>query len=324
MARRDQPYLPLYVQDFMTDEKLSECSAMANGVYIRLMCLMHKSEQYGVVLLKQKDWQNSSKEDSKVLAFAKRLQRNMPYDLDDIKNGLQELLDEDVVQIEGNELRQKRMVKDAELSAARSEAGKKGGVATAKTKAIAKEFATAKTTANSEIEIEDENITDTPVEGGTGGEEPPDILRLRLEPISVLSLADCRRAFWYHPHCAASKQLVIEQVTRRMKQPPDQTSKEMEQLIGAWSEVFNQTLTARTVQSRSIGEWCSHFSNWLNTTDLNSNPQKYFDKQPNTKPNATNSAQPHKGKRPATTAVIPSERDYTRGQSGNGGAAGSN
>ena len=43
MALRDQPYLPLYVQDFLTDEKLAECSAMATGVYIRLMCIMHKS-----------------------------------------------------------------------------------------------------------------------------------------------------------------------------------------------------------------------------------------------------------------------------------------
>ena len=46
MSLRNQPYIPLYVQDFMTDERLNECSAAANGVYIRLMCLMHKSEEY--------------------------------------------------------------------------------------------------------------------------------------------------------------------------------------------------------------------------------------------------------------------------------------
>ena len=44
MALRDQPYIPLYVQDFMTDEKLSECSAESTGVYIRVMCIMHKSQ----------------------------------------------------------------------------------------------------------------------------------------------------------------------------------------------------------------------------------------------------------------------------------------
>ena len=47
MALRDQPYIPLYVQDFMTDEKLNECSAATTEVYIRLMCVMHKSEKIG-------------------------------------------------------------------------------------------------------------------------------------------------------------------------------------------------------------------------------------------------------------------------------------
>ena len=41
MARKDLPYLPLYVQDFLTDEKLMECTASATGVYIRIMCVLH-------------------------------------------------------------------------------------------------------------------------------------------------------------------------------------------------------------------------------------------------------------------------------------------
>lgn len=51
MALRDQPYLPLYVNDFLSDEKLNNCSAESTGVYIRLMCLMHKSNEYGVISL---------------------------------------------------------------------------------------------------------------------------------------------------------------------------------------------------------------------------------------------------------------------------------
>ena len=39
MALRDQPYLPLYVLDFLVDEKLAYCSAESTGVYIRLMCM---------------------------------------------------------------------------------------------------------------------------------------------------------------------------------------------------------------------------------------------------------------------------------------------
>lgn len=123
MALRDQPYLPLYVQDFLTDEKLAECSAQSTGVYIRLMCLMHKSSQYGCILLKQKDKQN----ESVILNFACKLARQMPYTVDVIAAALEELLEEEVVQINGDMLSQKRMVKDANLSNTRASArrGKK-------------------------------------------------------------------------------------------------------------------------------------------------------------------------------------------------------
>ena len=61
MALRDQPYLPLYIQDIMTDEELNECSASTHGIYIKgIICLMHKSKAYGKILLKQKYKQNKS------------------------------------------------------------------------------------------------------------------------------------------------------------------------------------------------------------------------------------------------------------------------
>lgn len=123
MSLRNQPYIPLYVQDFMTDEKLNECSAAANGVYIRLMCLMHKSEEYGTILLKQKDKQN----ESNIQNFACKLVKNMPFTVEEIFNGLKELVEENVVHIEGDKLIQKRMIKDNYISEIRSNAGSKGG-----------------------------------------------------------------------------------------------------------------------------------------------------------------------------------------------------
>jgi len=60
MALRDQPYLPLYVQDYLTDEKLNECSPATQGVYIKLLCVLHKMEEYGTILLKQKRKQKVS------------------------------------------------------------------------------------------------------------------------------------------------------------------------------------------------------------------------------------------------------------------------
>lgn len=175
MALRDQPYLPLYVQDFLTDEKLAECSAQSTGVYIRLMCLMHKSGQYGCILLKQKDKQS----DSKIQNFAVKLARQMPYTVAVIADALEELLEEGVIQIEDDTLSQKRMVKDAELSDTRSAAGKKGKKAAQKSGSgefageFADDFAKAKSQANpeNEIEYENESENDTESEGETGTEE---------------------------------------------------------------------------------------------------------------------------------------------------------
>jgi len=150
MALRNQPYLPLYVQDFMTDEKLAECSAQATGVYIRIMCLMHKSETYGKVLLKQKHKQT----DKQIKNFALMVARNLPYTSDVVLLGLEELLLEGVLQIEGDYLVQKRMVKDNDISEKRSVSGKLGGE---KTKLKTNKFAQAKVQANTEYEIEYEN-----------------------------------------------------------------------------------------------------------------------------------------------------------------------
>jgi uncharacterized phage protein (TIGR02220 family) len=153
MALRNQPYLPLYVQDFLTDEKLIECSAESTGVYIRLLCLMHKSDEYGTILLKQKYKQT----ESTCLNFAYMIAKQMPYSEDVVKRSLEELLQEGVLLLDDNKLIQKRMVKDNELSLVRSKAGSTGGkVAQAKVKANIQ----ANIQANTEYEIVNENDND--------------------------------------------------------------------------------------------------------------------------------------------------------------------
>jgi len=159
LALRGQPYIPLYVQDFMTDEKLNECSAESTGVYIRIMCVMHKSQEYGTILLKQKDKQSGSM----IRNFACKLQRQMPYQVDVIERSLAELVEEEVLTIDGDVLMQKRMVKDGKLSEIRASAGSKGGK-TAQGKSFASGYAKAKSKAKEqanteyeyEYEIEDE------------------------------------------------------------------------------------------------------------------------------------------------------------------------
>jgi len=152
MALRNQPYLPLFVDDFLTDEKLNECSALAHGVYIKLMCVMHKSQTYGKILLKQKDKQNSKQ----IINFALKLDRYLPFTTTEIEAGLSELLTEEVIYIEGDYLCQKRMVKDNKISELRAKAGSKGGIKkNKKDKDFATDFAIAKTQANHVIGNED-------------------------------------------------------------------------------------------------------------------------------------------------------------------------
>lgn len=125
MALRDQPYIPLYVMDFLSDEKLRDCSAESVGVYIMLMCVMHKSETYGTIVLKPK-YQNAGTETQ---CYAKMLRKQLPFSEDVIERALDELLDAGVLtrNPETNFLQQKRMVKDFDISTKRAEAGKQGG-----------------------------------------------------------------------------------------------------------------------------------------------------------------------------------------------------
>jgi hypothetical protein len=123
MALRNQPYIPLYIQDYLTDEKLSICSWATQGIYIKIMCILHKQNEYGQLLFKQSFKQS----ESMITNFAFMLVKYLPCQLSEMESALIELIENDVLQINGNYLQQKRMVKDNAISIARSKAGKKGG-----------------------------------------------------------------------------------------------------------------------------------------------------------------------------------------------------
>lgn len=166
MARRDMPYLPLYVQDFLTDEKLIECSAEATGVYIRLLCIMHKSQEYGKILLRQKDRQT----DQQIFNFAAKIAKSMPYEVSVISRSLEELVNEGVLTIEGNVLYQKRMVKDGELSDKRALSGRKGAESTNGKTQRGPHFAAAKSSAKLSANSENENENDNEIDIETDSE----------------------------------------------------------------------------------------------------------------------------------------------------------
>lgn len=150
MALRDQPYFPLYVQDFLTDEKLNCCSASTQGVYIKILCILHKQDEYGCILFKQKDKQT----DDKLRNFALKFAKLLPFDSNTIYDALIELVDENVLIIEGDKLYQKRMVKDGQISMSRSIAGKTGGG----NPILFKQKDKQKDKQNTENENENENI----------------------------------------------------------------------------------------------------------------------------------------------------------------------
>lgn len=157
MALRNQPYLPLYVQDFMTDEKLAECSAQTTGVYIRIMCIMHKSDEYGKILLRQTQRQSGRQEEN----FAAKLAIHLPYPYEVILSSIEELLEFGILTIENGALCQKRMIRDNKISEARSISGAKGASITNNKNQnevnFAETFASANKAANTENESEVEN-----------------------------------------------------------------------------------------------------------------------------------------------------------------------
>ena len=159
MALRDQPYLPLYVQDYLTDEKLSMCSWATQGIYIKLLCLLHKSDPYGTILLKQNDKHTQNI----ALNFAIKITKLLPIDKDTLCGALSELIEEGCLTIQNDTLFQKRMVRDNEISEIRADAGSRGGKKT-------QSFAKAKTQASTEYESEGE-IEVRNKKGGAGGNE---------------------------------------------------------------------------------------------------------------------------------------------------------
>lgn len=53
MALTDQPYFPFYVDDYLTDEKLLMCDPASEGVYNRIICHLHKSDDYGRIIINE-------------------------------------------------------------------------------------------------------------------------------------------------------------------------------------------------------------------------------------------------------------------------------
>ena len=151
--KKSQPYLPLYVQDVLTDPNLCACSASACGLYLFLLCVLHKQEEYGVYRL----WDEAEESDVFPL-FAKQLSRQMPLSAEEIEPALRELVRRQALNLDGDRLVLQQMAEQNVLSEQRASAGQKGGSKTqSKRKHTEKNFASDFALAKSEAKYENEN-----------------------------------------------------------------------------------------------------------------------------------------------------------------------
>lgn len=162
MALTNQPYLPLYVDDWMNNTKLKMCTPAAHGVMVSIMCIMHKEPTYGMILLKQKFKQS----DKQIKNFALQIAKVTAFDLLEIESPLSELISEKVLKIQDDFLICNRMVRDAEISEVRSKAGKNGGNSNkdknfAYTKSKAKEEPNTKAKSEANTVIVNDSVTVT-------------------------------------------------------------------------------------------------------------------------------------------------------------------
>lgn len=147
MALRDQPYIPFYVDDYLSDEKVKQCDPSSEGIYIRVLCNMHKSKSYGQIEITPFDQaklkQTASKivvtdEEKSLLSYVgiavsdfsimvAKISNLIGRSNEQVFRALLDLLGNDVLQMDGLVLLQKRMVRDGQKSEARAKAGRIGG-----------------------------------------------------------------------------------------------------------------------------------------------------------------------------------------------------
>ena len=111
------PYLKFFVNDWLSDEKISLCSLAAQGLWIRLLCLMHKNGRRGYL-----------QQDNGLPLTLGQLSRATGTPTAEAAHLLQELTDSGVASVTAEGvLYNRRMVREERLSEVRRAAGKKGG-----------------------------------------------------------------------------------------------------------------------------------------------------------------------------------------------------
>lgn len=112
-----RPWLKFYPSDWRGDENLALCSLAARGLLVELMCLMHKAEPYGHLLV------NGAKPADPDLA------RMVRTDVESLQDAIRELLARGVLSVTAGAgvIVSRRMLRDAEREAEGRAHGRTGG-----------------------------------------------------------------------------------------------------------------------------------------------------------------------------------------------------
>jgi len=113
------PWFPFYADDWLSHDKLRSCSSAARGLWIDMLCLMHKNDRRGYLQLSGKS------------VTPEQLARMTGRSPDETSQQLAELIAADVASVaEHGIIFSRRMVKDERIRQVRSAAGAKGGAKT--------------------------------------------------------------------------------------------------------------------------------------------------------------------------------------------------
>jgi hypothetical protein len=147
MAKKKDYYMKFNFKDFNSDPKVLKCDPATVGIYIRVICLLCDSKEKGryelsykfqrdfAEVLPRQNVQQSSQQMVRHMpnicrALADEFGRLFAYKNEVLFAAFEELLENEVLYLEGDCICQKRMIRDAEISNMRSGSGKKGAAAT--------------------------------------------------------------------------------------------------------------------------------------------------------------------------------------------------
>lgn len=123
--RKKMPYLALFIDDWLASAKVRKCSELTRGVYIDLLCILHKEPRRGSYALHDQELKPNTTRSKTQLALAKTSERlRLPYFAEFlvkrtgsaktvIVKALQELLHRGIIVVEDDALIQPRMYHDS-------------------------------------------------------------------------------------------------------------------------------------------------------------------------------------------------------------------